>query len=401
MSCETAQLCKRQECRRTTNLLWVAVAASKKFQSTFRSYAVTTFTRMAISNAFTIREIFTGLGTKDLDDSSKLEEVGRLIGETVVRTVASELAWAVYNARKTEQYSNDFLTRIAFIFKHAKSMYSESSSKSIYLKYISILNDTCNNLLDCSVESFVCLTIVSIFFDVVFDCKTSMANCMLNMLSFLSIPPENTGHRRLSSCMKKGKLQMLIEEATRYGNLDFKEANEAFARSPSLKTAFITQFQHVEKQGIFDSVYANKVRSFLGLATLPDSEQCNDMTIDDVSEFTKMIEEYDDEKVNAILENVLSDATMMLESPSSTTASKNEEASTPPRKKAKYSNKNKIETVPGHHKLLNLSKINGNDRTITSYFKIEKGAVTHVVKTRATQPQSLLCYEEPLRNTEW
>lgn len=355
---------------------------------------------MAINNAFTVREIFTSLAIKDLDDSSKLEEVCRLIRETVVRTIASELAWAVYNASKNNQYLSEVVTRIALVFKHAKSTYSGPSSKSIYLKYISILNDACNNLLDCSVEPFVCLKIVSIFFNVVFDCKTSMGNCMLNMLSFLSIPPENTGHRRLSSCMKKGKLQMLIEEAARHGNLDFEEANKAFMRSPSLKTAFITQFQHVEKQNVFDTAYANKVRSFLGLKILPDSEKCDDMTIDEFCAFKNMLEEYDDANVKSILEDVLVDATHILESPSSTTASKNKDISTPPRKKAKYSEENNTEKIQKQHSLLNLSKINGNDHTITSYFKIERGEVTRIVKTYMTKHQSLLCYEEPLKKTE-
>lgn len=304
----------------------------------------------------------------------------------VVKTSAIELAWAVLQCVDKKRKSPvPTMKRIAFLYKTLKDQFYPNGNL-LHCKLVNILSEAAGILIDAEVELNVVIDLVSVFHRTVMGFNGPVANSILWLLSNIVLPPENTGSKRLDNVIRKGKVHLLMNAAIHTCEINLNDANEALLRSASLKTLFITQFKQCSATGFLCPLFANRIRSFLGVET-------DDMGGGGFSEavIDSFLDELLDSHQPTGQSSTIYDPSDATEEPN---ALPDPHSLSPPRKKIKPNTES-----PNLVNLVNLSAMasSGSGR-LTSHFKIKRGVVTKVVKD--VKPVSmydfLLCKEPPI-----
>jgi len=307
-----------------------------------------------------------------------------------VKSSAAELAWIVIYCIEEKKITKTVIDRIAALYRAL--MDSPLSAPRVFqAKMVGILNETCNILYSNQVDMGQIFEFVATFTRKLNGYQGPAANSILWILSYVVIPPENNGHKRLITGLKKTSVvHAMVEAAIKTCKLDLHDANTAFMQSPSLKILFITEFRRVDMGGLLTASYSAKVRPFLGMDTSPPPQE---------------EEAIDAEELDLYIDSLLMDS----DAPPETKKARCVE----PQPK---SNSGHLEihptvtrlsptppTPPTPLPIVNLSDMafKASDSTITSYFKIKRGLVTKVVKDvkPVNDYDFLLCMERPV--IEW
>lgn len=339
---------------------------------------------MTKNRSFDLRRAITSCLGKTYSLSATPREWTDALTNESGKISSAEIAFVLIESPKHEKSIVGTAARIAELYAWTrKSITAPHILKQFDHKMQSILNDVCKEIVDDSASASTALEVIHVFYTTVYSYKSSASNALLDMLSTVAIPPENNGHKRLKTLMKKTKNHHLVSASIRNGGFDIDLVNEAFLKSPSLRILFITLFKEeddVNNVPVADSV---SIRNLLGLA---------EREYDDTFQMGSDLE--------TIMDFLLDDVSY--ESPDAKKKSV-EEAETPPRKKPciveKTHQQDQHDVLPTQH-LVNLTDISSNNNSITSYFKIKRGRVTEAHHKRSMDPVTdmLYCNEMPIGN---
>ena len=347
--------------------------------------------------------------TKDVGVPS--EEVVACLDGQSIRSLSTELAWTIASCTKRRCSVELVIYRIAFIFAHVKQLHSGNFLKSFYMKMISVVNETCSVMLECDVDPKVCMQLVSTFMNKVNCYNGTPLNSILKMMSHLLIPTENTAQKRAHSNMKNSKANMLLREGILTMEIDTDDANESFLASPGLKVNFISVYRTLELETELDSGFAFKVRTMLGMDT--DGLQGGLGEFPEVDVSSHALNAFLNSGPECTLEELVDHLLPPQEAiphPTATPESigkkrtyEEPEQSTPPRKRSTPTTKTR-RVVQAFLKpaAFAFEKLRPEKNTMVSYFKIQRGTVTHrhhIEKpklNRATISDVLFCDEPPL-----
>jgi hypothetical protein len=319
------------------------------------------------------------------------------------KTSSYEIGFALIEAFQNKTSIMNMAQRIATLYRHARASVLDSTHimKQFDKKMYAILNDVCKEIVDDLKSAEVALNVVYIFYKTVYTYESSASNALIDMLSTVAIPPENNGHKKLNTVMKKTRNHHMVSAAIQKGGFDINLVNEAFSKSPSLHILFITQFKEEDNANRVPVADSIAMRKLLGL----DEREYNDI---DSTKGCSLIEEIPE--LDTFMDSILADGAIEqpviqkdenLSTYESPCGKKRipEEAETPPRKKPcvvaqlvqnvqEIRQNDRIPTQP----IINLTEIAYKNNSITSYFKIKRGRVTEQKHKKITDPITEMLY---------
>lgn len=319
------------------------------------------------------------------------------------KTSSYEIGFALIEAFQNKTSILDMAQRIATLYRHARASVLDSAHiiKQFDKKMYAILNDVCKEIVNDMKSAEVALDVIYIFYKTVYSYKSSASNALIDMLSTVAIPPENNGHKRLNTVMKKTRNHYLVSAAIQKGEFDVNLVNEAFSNSPSLRILFITQFKeedNANKVPVADSI---AMRKLLGL----DEREYNDTDPTNGCSLIEELPELDTLMDSILAGGAIDESVFVKEEKVSTYESPDgkkrsvENAETPPRKKPcivaqvvqNVQEINQNDSIPAHS-IVNLTELAYKNNSITSYFKIKRGRVTEQKHKKITDPITAMLY---------
>lgn len=194
------------------------------------------------------------------------------IDEEPARLVAKEIAYVLIEAVRTQKIVPHVVERIAKLFAACRKeahRTSPSALKSFDARLSFILKHVSHLVAEDAESAATCVEAASVFYKEVFKTDLPAANAMLDLLSKISLGPENTGQRKLN-VHRKTKNHILVTACIRTGTLDMTHLEDCFLQSPSLRTLFITQVKEVDIGLNLDVAFSKSVRRFLSLPPRTD-----------------------------------------------------------------------------------------------------------------------------------
>lgn len=385
---------------------------------------------MSAVKLYQVRGTFQEASTNQLFDVCNLSnEAMDAIDSQSIRALSIELGWAVRCLSNSRCDLESSIDRLASLFKKTSELYDGKPLHSYKMKVISVMNETCSLLLDSGTDASVCTTLVSTFMNKVHGFSGPPLNATLKMMSYLLIPAENTGHRKIHSNMKTSKSNRLLRSGISTMQIDVDDADKSFLSSPGLKVNFTSAFKDAEaEEGGIAHGFVLKVRTMLGMETDHLSMETEETveTVDAVESAVDQFNQFNQlDEVSAILHNAeeeesddllvsfldvisecsnvgVNESDEFIPTPESLEKKLaiSEEKTTPPRKKhrALPENANLSITKPQNQ----MQKMVQPQNTLVSYFKIEKGILTRAehVKNPKVDSKNIMhlirCNEAPL-----
>ena len=375
---------------------------------------------MSAVKLYTVRGTFQEASTNPLFEASSISnETMDAIDSQSIRALSIELGWAVRCLSNSKCDLASSIDRLAALFEKTSELYSGKPLHSYKMKVISVVNETCSVLLDSGTDASVCTTLISIFMNKVHGFTGPPLNATLKLMSYLLTPTENTGHRKTHSNMKTSKSNRLLRSGISTMQIDVDDANESFLSSPGLKVNFTYAFKDAEAEERIAYDFALKVRTMLGMETehlVAQKEETVESVepIDTIElavnqldeESSVFTEDANDDLLVSFIDDIMcSSAVGVSESDESLPTPESiqkkhgravEEKATPPRKKPRMF-KEAVTTS-----LLPSQRMVQPHNTLVSYFKIEKGMLTHAEHVQKPKVDSknivqlIRCNEAPL-----
>ena len=338
---------------------------------------------------FAIRRAFLSCCRRRVVEKDILEPTLIALNNESVKSSAAELAWIVIYCIEEKKITKTVIDRVGALYKAL--MDSPLSAPRVFqAKMIGILNEACNILYNNHVDMGQIFDFVATFTKRLEGYQGPAANSILWILSYVVIPPENNGHKRLITGLKKTSVvHAMVEAAIKTCKLDLYDANTTFMRSPSLKILFITEFRRVEIGGLLTASYSAEVRPFLGMDTPPPSQVLGS--------------DVDDEELDLYIDSLLVESLLVdppVSTPPKTKKARCVEPPHPTCTRLATPTPSTPSTPSTLSTIVSLSDMasKASDSTITSYFKIKRGLVTKVVKDvkPVNDYDFLLCMERPV-----
>ena len=216
-----------------------------------------------------LRRAFRDMTKKHISVNKFEPEWLEAIRDECVRSSSNEIAWTISTALEEGKIVKTVMERLARAYRKTKETFYKESDRQFDTKVVSILNEVVHLLCDEEGGAKIALDTVATFMNMIHGTDLPASNCVLYVMSFAMIPPENNGYKRLNTTSRKTHHHALIDAAILSGSMEFTDANQSFLRSPSLKILFITQFKSIQEQGVLDVEFAHSIRTMIGISDEP------------------------------------------------------------------------------------------------------------------------------------
>ena len=176
------------------------------------------------------------------------EGVALFISTGSVKSISSELAWAVLCTLRTFKHISVVFGRLAAVF-HKARLECAISDATFKILINRMLCETTAILFGESVASNALVWVVSSFYRVCLSDRRPSINLVLTLFSGLLIPVENIGHARTTGKSTGGnRIDCMLSSALHSSEIDTEDALKSFATSPGLLARFINVFSTLARE---------------------------------------------------------------------------------------------------------------------------------------------------------
>ena len=359
---------------------------------------------------FNLRLAFESAILKDIRCKDVPSEWLVAVRDEIPAVSSRELAMAMAKSWRTGKIVRKVTHRIAKFYSKVRDSLSSCEIREFDNKLNLILKKASHmmtKLGDDADMPFVAIEMTRIFYEQVFDVSLSSGNAMLDLLSKISLGPENTGQRKLN-VHRTTENHVLVSACIKNGSLDVAHLSSVFMRSPSLHTLFVTQFVKEDVGIALDVTQSKSIREMLKLP--PRTDYCCDMgastNTEIVSMFGSLLDDQTDEKEEEKEEREDLVAVPAASSASSTPDSKRvrfcDEGGLPltPESKRRKGVVQAVQAVRADRACASTSTLMKQSGKIVGSFRVVKGCQVRALDAEAACKQvqqspvvDLMCYE--------